>query len=558
MGHTHKRPYPLPKECTRNILRDLQKIVKDLEGSPNPKEAYLSSELLRKYADPDKGLALVRQQAAIEKWLAVETCNATTNQRLYLDLDDEPLIIGGIEVNVLIERAARLIRRVIGDAPPVIDLYGSFSGGASTSIRRQPGMVERKYSGKVNVSHKAWDLIWPSIYRSPVWVNYNPQALTPEFCDHSVLFTVPKTDTIDRVACKEPDYNMWMQKGVGAFIRRRLRRRCGIDLNDQSRNRDLAREALTLGLATVDLSSASDSVTTQLICRLLPVDWFVYMDRLRVHQVLLPDGTMHSLEMFSSMGNGFTFELESLVFWALTRALCGPDHVVSVYGDDIIMPSTHFEDLVVLFKYCGFTINTSKSFATGPFRESCGGHYHNGSDITPFYVKGPIVCVSQLINLLNSVRRWSMIDGNSSWCSDVLEPFWRRYAPYVPSPLWGGSDIFSTETLASPRGAGRRLVRVTTRLDADWIERGAYIQWHSIRDTRDSAWCLQKRSQHLERGVALALEATHTMADSSFLSDVGALGLPHSVRRITNLYSIRNGHCKHVFGPELPLFPFEV
>jgi hypothetical protein len=78
--------------------------------------------------------------------------------------------------------------------------------------------------------------------------------------ESSVYFTVPKNSTIDRSACKEPEVNMILQRALSKHIRESLKR-VGIDLRDQGVNQRLARDALKLGLATVDLSAASDSIT---------------------------------------------------------------------------------------------------------------------------------------------------------------------------------------------------------------------------------------------------------------------------------------------------------
>ena len=145
-------------------------------------------------------------------------------------------------------------------------------------------------------------------------------GLEPRFVNGNVMFTVPKNSEIDRCACKEPDLNMFLQKGFGNQIRYLLKKKAGVDLNNQLINRELARVGSVDGsLMTVDLSSASDSVTSALVGRLLPPDWFWYLDLVR-SPVTMIDGEVHLNEMFSSMGNGFTFELESLLFYAITRA----------------------------------------------------------------------------------------------------------------------------------------------------------------------------------------------------------------------------------------------
>ena len=201
----------------------------------------------------------------------------------------------------------------------------------------------------------------------------------------NVLFTVPKKTDIDRCACKEPDINMFLQKGVGNHIRSRLRKHA-INLNDQSRNRRLAQEgSVALGqLATIDLSSASDSISIEVVRLLLPNEWFEYLNDIRSHFTEI-DGENHRLEMFSSMGNGFTFELESLIFFVLCRAVqyfTGTPGVLSVYGDDIVLPSEIFYDAEFVLRKFGFSVNSDKSFHTGPFRESCGGHCHDTAPLS--------------------------------------------------------------------------------------------------------------------------------------------------------------------------------
>lgn len=100
--------------------------------------------------------------------------------------------------------------------------------------------------------------------------------------------------------------NMYLQKGVGTFIRNRLRS-VGIDLNDQTRNQELARIGSIDGsLATLDLSSASDSVSDRLVWTLLPPKLYSYLDMIRSHYTLLDNGSLHRWNLFSTMGNGFT------------------------------------------------------------------------------------------------------------------------------------------------------------------------------------------------------------------------------------------------------------
>ena len=75
--------------------------------------------------------------------------------------------------------------------------------------------------------------------------------------------------------------------------------------------------------------------------------------------------------MVSPMGNGFTFELETLLFYALTMAVCGKGNFVrvSVYGDDIICPTEHAQAVTSILVEAGFQLNLGKSFSSGPFQK---------------------------------------------------------------------------------------------------------------------------------------------------------------------------------------------
>jgi hypothetical protein len=219
---------------------------------------------------------------------------------------------------------------------------------------------------------------------------------------------VPKTATTDRAIAIEPLINIYAQLGLGAMIRRRLKAFAHIDLNDQSLNQELAREGSIRGyLCTIDLSSASDTVASGVVRALLPECWYSYLNlcRSKFGEV---DGRAFVYEKFSSMGNGFTFELESLLFWAFSKAACeisGCADMISVYGDDIVVPVDAYETLEEILTFFGFELNRSKSFSNGPFRESCGKDYYNGADVRPFLQKEVPQGLEDLFTLANGLRR---------------------------------------------------------------------------------------------------------------------------------------------------------
>jgi hypothetical protein len=166
----------------------------------------------------------------------------------------------------------------------------------------------------------------------------------------------------------------------------------------------MAREGSLRGnYATADLSSASDTVSYALVMSLLPMEWFDLLDHFRSESVEFR-GELVELEKFSSMGNAFTFELESLIFYSLALAVCdyldllgspvfddkgalNKGFPVVVYGDDIIVPVGAYSLLEKVLTWCGFELNSKKSFCYGYFRESCGADWLFGFDVRPWYLK---------------------------------------------------------------------------------------------------------------------------------------------------------------------------
>ncbi len=453
----------------------------------NFKSEYLAREFESKLTGLETGASdVVRRQRAIDKWLATEERNRQTNQRLYLQDEEEFLFLdpNGFPVfgPEFLRWCASAIEGLIGSSVPWDSLSGSFSGGASTSVRRGVGTISKKYQGGKDITGGA---VWHYLRLSR---SVQPMPRDLELVTGNVMFTVPKTSEIDRCACKEPDLNMYCQKAVGDFFRRRLKT-VGINLNDQTVNQRLAREGSIDGsLATVDLSSASDSVTTQLVIALLPFEWSSLLLDLRSPETEI-DGVSHVNEMISSMGNAFTFELESLIFWAITRGCAYFTRTkgrISVYGDDIICPSGLMTSLEAALQYAGFILNPKKSYWTGPFRESCGKHWHSGREVTPFYVKHVPVTISDWCLLLNSLRRWASV--HDDICDPDYYALWSLFAELVPKPLWGAKDTARRDALCAPNI--RCLARVKRKQIHDGetenkYQLGSYLMWLDTTKDRE-------------------------------------------------------------------------
>lgn len=473
--------FSLSRSLTDAFVTDLNTVLSE---DNSVESEYLLSTYLTKFVELDAASAKVRRSRAIEKWLLTESTNELTNRRLALWGQSEGVeVLPGISSKRFLDKTAEIVAQILPFEPSLDVANGGFSGGASTSKKRVQGHPALKFLDKADVTRPALP-VFQRVIAGTRWADhiYGDSGLEPRFVNGNVLFTVPKNSDIDRVACKEPDLNMFLQKGLGNQIRKSLRL-VGIDLNDQSINQELARIGAEFGhLMTLDLSSASDSVTTELVRRLLPLNWFYYLDLFRSH-VTDVDGIIHRNEMFSSMGNGFTFELESLLFYAITRAtayFCGVKGRLSVYGDDIIAPSALGQDLVSALAFCGFKVNESKSFMDGPFRESCGAHWHGRTDVTPFYLRKPFQTVSDLILTLNQLTSWA------SRTLGVMDPRYEalhlKYRELIPESLWGGDDLTSRSSLVTGHAARKELVWPQEKIPHSHV--GGLLYWLFSAESR--------------------------------------------------------------------------
>lgn len=192
------------------------------------------------------------------------------------------------------------------------------------------------------------------------------------FVEGSRFSTVPKNNEKRRPINVEPFGNMVVQRSLGNWLRSELSRIYNIDLDDLA---DVHRRRIcdVDDIATIDLKNASDCISMSLCRFLLPSRIMRVLDRTRSPFVLGLDGDYHMVNKISSMGNGFTFELMSLILTAVTRVM---DKTATVFGDDIIIARDQSERLMTVLTQVGLQVNSEKSFTTGDFRESCGANYH--------------------------------------------------------------------------------------------------------------------------------------------------------------------------------------
>lgn len=344
--------------------------------------------------------------------------------------------------------ARRKIASVLKD--PDLDAVSEMFGwgpGATSVSRGSYTSAYIKYAQRLDVTSNSLIMGHCCINSTPAWVNCQLQtdefpsvwaSLTREAFNivrgNEVMF-VPKNAKTHRVIAKEPHVNSYLQKGFGRLIRSRLLAFAGVDLKDQTRNQRLARlGSLTGELATIDLQGASDTISTELVKLLLPDRWFKLLDSVRSKQGLFKGQWIH-YEKFSSMGNAFTFELESLIFWALcssTLHVQNQGRTLSVYGDDIIVPASAYSSVVKVLEFAGFSTNDKKSFSSGPFRESCGQDYFFGTGVRPIFLKEELSTVESLFRIANSIRRYAHRRNFSYGCDLRFEHVWKTIVSHIP------------------------------------------------------------------------------------------------------------------------------
>jgi hypothetical protein len=476
---------PVVNSFIAGDLRPLLELTVDYQvlSESDSRHIRQAQAFFSKREDLDFGNDVVAVAQA--KFLAAEKLCKETND--VFKLRSRGLFQLQPRVERVLWHASRKITSILGDVPSLSELRFKFGPGATTQIPKRMASARAKLGQIPACSSELFPLAHLVLAEMPGWIHpldLGTCTLDLRMCDvpsgeipihHGKVSFVPKSAKEARAVMVEPSLNTMCQAGIGSYMAERLRS-CGVDIRDQTRNQRLARQGSVDGsLATVDLSSASDTIATELVYDLLGLDWASFLSHFRTGKARLGKSLL-TLEKFSSMGNGFTFPLETLIFYALAYGVCVESGVgtrdVSCYGDDIIIPVEAFPLLQDVFTSCGFVMNVAKSFAQGPFRESCGADYYQGIDIRPVYQKDR-PHVFDLFRLHNFYKR-SYNEDVCSYLTLFLDKSIRLYGPdefgdghllgeWVPrrkkahaSNGYGGY-VFDTFTLKSLRSAKRSL-----------------------------------------------------------------------------------------------------
>lgn len=397
------------------------------------KSAYNCACFLSKY----KGFELGHdtREIAIQKFKTSEDLCRETNRRMRSASGKNP------RFESLLLVAQRKIADILGDLSQASTAGCGWGPGATLTLSSKHSTpVDKIREDRISVTYGCLTAIQRCISEDYHWLSARGihaegpvSLLSGEFqiVPGNRITTVPKNAKTDRVIACEPTGNIFIQKGLGTYIRRRLHR-FGVDLNDQTINQVRSSVAYDQGYVTVDLKNASDTISKGLVETLLPLDWFLMLDLARSPEYILDKGRGR-YEKWSSMGNGYTFELESLIFYSLAYAVhrsVSPSRALpSVYGDDVIVTCEGYPVFKELLEYCGFEVNSTKTHCDSGFRESCGKHYMYGVDVTPMYQKEELVEVNEVLALANRLRRYSFCKiGDFLYCDQAFRAIWNYVA----------------------------------------------------------------------------------------------------------------------------------
>lgn len=269
---------------------------------------------------------------------------------------------------------------------------------------------------------------------------------------------VPKDLNNTRSICMEPIPHQWAQQGVRLWYETALLQGWGgnhIPLHEQEVNADAAQYgALTGRVDTIDLSSASDSVSWDIVKNIFPAKVLKHLHATRSDRVELPSGETIKVRKFAPMGSALCFPVQSTLYLAVVFAVGvawrfgqdigeigdakhiennfqtlyeltfarslgkGSDRLLEpmyIYGDDIVCDSRITSKVIDVLELLGFQVNVAKSFTgDSAFRESCGGYYLGGRNVTPlrykvkkFTQKISIDSMASVIDLANRAGEWN-------------------------------------------------------------------------------------------------------------------------------------------------------
>jgi len=425
---------------TNLLIRDFH-LHHHFDEYGDPVAKLVSKQASSKFEEPDGVRATERRESAWKRWIDVD--------------GDIPnwVILGPNWAKARLLCHSYLANYHVGDL--------TFTNGSSFEPLRNATSVAAKLSAKWTITEDCFDAFCRLTYRHraikssakkrfesyirkrgwslrsvnrKLWQRYGQKPNAPyeifkfktfcvvTFVDGNRYSTVPKNNEKDRSICLEPLCNMLVQRAVGVGIRRCLKDNAGINLDTLA---DVHRLRISdPKVATIDLSDCSDTIGLKLVRYLLPPRVYRDIESCRSDMTLGPDGDWYYPNKVSSMGNGFTFDLMSLILTALSRAF---DPQASSFGDDIVCSNEVADEVVGCLVKAGFKPNLGKTLIRSAYRESCGCHFIDGHGyVTQFDFRWANT-VHDVIVLLNKVALLDRQYGGH-W-GELRHQLWKHLPP---------------------------------------------------------------------------------------------------------------------------------
>jgi len=286
---------------------------------------------------------------------------------------------------------------------------------------------------------------WVAKTLGPIYETLEGYIPDVEITTSERFSTVEKTFKILRPIGIQPSLNLYFQLGVGGWLKTVLKKQWKVDLTDQDKNRVLAcLGSISDSMSTIDLSSASDTISRGVIKYYFEnTEFYEYLTNIRTTHTAYSPTDLFENQKFSSMGNGFTFELETALFGAIVRACyryLGHSTTMTnfaVYGDDMIVLDECTPLVVEMLQFHGFTVNVEKSFSSGPFRESCGSDYYLGQSVRNTFIKEDFDEATSVVTLVKTAnalyRKFLSYDDSTS--KDCSYRTWKRFLRFIPKSV---------------------------------------------------------------------------------------------------------------------------
>jgi hypothetical protein len=450
----------------------------------------------------------------------------------YVQCDKEVDDVQTCMANSDFSEFSRMAELLFGDLFTTLDLT---VWNGEIVPKHGPGAVAEKLSSNGKYRSQYWtnrleevfhvgDFLYPNArYISDIYEDDGIDFLEPGAELPSRVISVPKTQKSPRIIAIEPSTIQYVQQGILEQLMSTIHSSfldSFIGTQSQEPNQLLAQSgSSSKNLATLDLSEASDRVSSKLVRALLRghplTERAVFA--CRSERASVPGEGVITLAKFASMGSALCFPFEAMVF--LTIIFLGIEKEqghrftnkrdflrftgeVRVYGDDLIIPVDCVHTVVDLLEHFGARVGRDKSFWNGSFRESCGKEYYDGHDVSIVKVRrlfpshrqhvAEVVSLVSLRNQMYSFGNW----GVTSWLDEIISGI-LNYFPKVLS---------TSSALGRHSFLGYLSEREDEHLHRPLVK-ACVVSSRSPRDPLDGPGALLK--YFLKRGVEPAFDESH-------------------------------------------------